>query len=168
MQGSGPRPTVQPQAEKPIRFPQIHSESSQTPRETNPALQLLWSQALEVKMCRIFGRPRQRKFLPHPSAYLHNRETLTSFHYEVTAYCAIQMWLLLLSLLLSSCFQCFDAVVGRQEGHPACKKLSGGVLAWLSVWSKVQTCIRPSWCHCHSLSPASVKSRLVYLYGTGR
>jgi len=27
-------------------------------------------------------------------------------------------------------------LVGRQEGHPACKKLSGGVLAWLSVWSK--------------------------------
>ena len=24
------------------------------------------------------------------------------------------------------------------------KKLSGGVLVWLSVWSKVQTCIRPS------------------------
>jgi len=22
---------------------------------------------------------------------------------------------------------------GHQEGHPACKKLSGGVLAWLSV-----------------------------------
>jgi len=52
-------------------------------------------------------------------------------------------------------------LVGRQEGHPACKKLSGGVLAWLSVWSEVQTCIWPSWCHCHSLSPASVKSRLV-------
>ena len=31
-------------------------------------------------------------------------------------------------------------LVGRQEGHPACKKLSGGVLAWLSVWSEVQTC----------------------------
>jgi len=26
---------------------------------------------------------------------------------------------------------------GRQEGHPACKKLSGGVLAWLSVPSDV-------------------------------
>ena len=25
-------------------------------------------------------------------------------------------------------------LVGRQEGHPACKKLSGGVLAWLSIW----------------------------------
>jgi len=24
-------------------------------------------------------------------------------------------------------------MVGRQEGHPACKKLSGGMLAWLSV-----------------------------------
>ena len=34
----------------------------------------------------------------------------------------------------------------------ACKKLSGGVLAWLSVWSEVQTRIRPSWCHCHSVS----------------
>jgi len=41
------------------------------------------------------------------------------------------------------------------------KKLSGGVLAWLSVWSEVQTCIWPSWCHCHSLSLASVKSRLI-------
>ena len=40
--------------------------------------------------------------------------------------------------------QCFDALVGWQEGHPACKKLSGGVLAWLSVWSEVQTCIWPS------------------------
>jgi len=35
------------------------------------------------------------------------------------------------------------------------------VLAWLSVWSEVQTYIWPSWCHCHSLSLASVKSRLV-------
>ena len=41
------------------------------------------------------------------------------------------------------CFS-FDALtllVGRQEGHLACKKLSGGVLAWLSVWSEMLTCI---------------------------
>jgi len=38
----------------------------------------------------------------------------------------------------------FALLVGRQEWHPACKKLSGGVLEWLSVWSEVQTCIRPS------------------------
>jgi len=30
-------------------------------------------------------------------------------------------------------------LVGRQEGHPACKKLSGGLLAWFSVWSEVLT-----------------------------
>jgi len=34
-------------------------------------------------------------------------------------------------------FSALTLLVGRQEGHPACKKLSGGVLAWLSVWSKV-------------------------------
>jgi len=55
-------------------------------------------------------------------------------------------------------------LVGRQEGHQACKKNSGGVLAWLSVWSEVQTCIWPSWCHCDSLSLSPVKSRLVLPY----
>jgi len=54
-------------------------------------------------------------------------------------------------------------LAGWQEGHPACKKLSSGVLAWLSVWSKMQTCIWPSWCHCHSLSLASVKSSFTFL-----
>jgi len=60
-----------------------------------------------------------------------------------------------------SSFSALTLLVGRLEGHPACRKLSGGVLALLSVWSEVQTCIWPSWCHCHSLSLASVKSRLV-------
>ena len=58
-------------------------------------------------------------------------------------------------------FSALMPLVGRQEGHPACKKLSGGVLAWLFVWSNVQICIWPSWCHCHSLSLAPIKSRLV-------
>jgi len=38
-------------------------------------------------------------------------------------------------------FCALTLLVGRQEGHPACKKLSGGVLVWSSVWSKVQTCM---------------------------
>ena len=42
-----------------------------------------------------------------------------------------------------------------------CYFLSGGVLAWLSVWSEVHTCIWPSWCHCHSVSLVPVKSRSV-------
>jgi len=41
-------------------------------------------------------------------------------------------------------FSALTQLVGQQEGHTACKKLSGGVLAWLSVWSEEQTCIWPS------------------------
>ena len=58
------------------------------------------------------------------------------------------LWIMsCLYMTASCCLQCFVAfsaltlLVGRQEGHPACKKLSGEVLAWLSVWSKVQTCM---------------------------
>jgi len=70
--------------------------------------------------------------------------------------------LLPLSIGMYTCaFSALTLLVGRQEGHPACKKLSGGILAWLSVWSEVQTCTWPSRCHCHSLSLDSVKSRLV-------
>jgi len=47
--------------------------------------------------------------------------------------------LLLVPSVLGRCW-----LARRQEGHPACKKLSGGVLAWLSVWSEVQICIWPS------------------------
>ena len=64
-------------------------------------------------------------------------------------------------LVVRIAFSALTLLVGRQEGHPVCKKLSGGVLAWLSVWSEVQTCICSCWCHCHSLSLASVKSRLL-------
>ena len=60
-----------------------------------------------------------------------------------------------------SAFSALTLLVGRRKGIRPVKILSGGVLAWLSVWSEVQTCIWPSWCHCHSLSHASVKSRLV-------
>jgi len=41
-------------------------------------------------------------------------------------------------------FSALTLLVGRHQGHPTCKKQSGGVLVWLSVWSKVQTCIWPS------------------------
>ena len=55
----------------------------------------------------------------------------------------LQYELNFLSYLLIA-FSTLTLLAGRQEGHPACKKLSGGVLAWLSVWSEVQTCIWPS------------------------
>ena len=45
---------------------------------------------------------------------------------------------------LAVAFSALTLLVGWQEGHPASKKLSGGVLAWLFVWSEVQTCINQS------------------------
>jgi len=44
----------------------------------------------------------------------------------------------------ASAFSALTLLVGRQEGHPACKNLSGEVLAWLSLWSEVQTCTCPA------------------------
>jgi len=35
----------------------------------------------------------------------------------------------------------FTLLVGQQAGHPAFKKLSGRVLAWLSLWGEMQICI---------------------------
>jgi len=49
-----------------------------------------------------------------------------------------------LILYLALAFGALTLLVGRQEGHLACRKLSGGVLEWLSVCSEVQTCTRPS------------------------
>jgi len=47
-------------------------------------------------------------------------------------------------IIMAYPFSALTLLVGLQEGHPACKKLSGGVLAWLSLWSEMQTCIWPS------------------------
>ena len=49
-----------------------------------------------------------------------------------------------MGLLAFAAFSALTLLVGQQEGHPACKKLSGEVLAWLSVWIEVQTCICPA------------------------
>ena len=54
--------------------------------------------------------------------------------------------------------------LGDRKGIRSVKKLSGGVLAWLSIWSEVQTCIWRSWCHCHSLSLASVKIQIGFTF----
>jgi len=58
-------------------------------------------------------------------------------------------------------FGALTLLVGWQEGHLACKKLSGGMLAWLSVWGEVQICT----CHCHSLSLAPINQDWFYLPG---
>ena len=98
----------------------------------------------------------QMIFLPCPDM-MQYYTSCVSRYVPVGKYCTT-------AYLSQSAFSALTPLVGWQEGHPACKKHSGGVLAWLSVWSEVQTCIWSSWCH--SLSLASVKSRLVlpFLY----
>jgi len=77
------------------------------------------------------------------------------------------MSLLIIGLIWSS-FSALTLLVGHQEGHPACKKLSGGMSSWLSAWHAdlhiAQQMPQPLTISCSS------KSRLVltflYLSGT--
>jgi len=94
-------------------------------------------------ICRILGwqpekpvdaRPRHERVVVIKHAFL--RE---DFEVDLLQFSLFQLW-----LIMFVAFSALTLLVGRQEGHPACKNLSGGVLAWLSVWSKVQTCIWPS------------------------
>jgi len=54
------------------------------------------------------------------------------------------VFILSVSFGLFSSFSALMLLIGRQEGHPACKKLRGGMLVWLSVWGEEQICIWPS------------------------
>jgi len=48
----------------------------------------------------------------------------------------VTYWINLLDLFFA--FSALTLLVGQQEWHLACKKLSGGIVAWLRVWVKVQ------------------------------
>jgi len=54
------------------------------------------------------------------------------------------VWVYVFLNILLNAFSALTLLVGRQEGHPACKKTEWWVLAWLSAWSEVQTCICPA------------------------
>jgi len=63
-----------------------------------------------------------------------------------------------------SAFNALTLLVGWQEGHPACKKLSGGMLAWLSVWGRCRFAYAQLMPLPLTVSGSS-KSRLFYLPG---
>jgi len=94
-----------------------------------------------------------------------SRENKTNSEWKLTAVIVILQCLSWLS------FYChhFIMMVRRLELAEYYKddadKLSGGMLAWLCVWVKVQICIWPSWCHCHSLSLDPVNPDSFYLPG---
>ena len=59
----------------------------------------------------------------------------------VPALLSISIFFYFFVFLFYIAFSALTLLVGWHEGHAACKKLSGGVLARLSVWSEVQSCI---------------------------
>jgi len=87
--------------------------------------------------------------LTNTSAHIYFSVILFSTFLVVDSIC----WLLL-------AFSALTLLVGRQEGHPACKNWVVG--CWRGYLSGASTW--PSWCHCHSLSLASVKSTFVLLF----
>ena len=58
-------------------------------------------------------------------------------------------------------FSALTLLVGQQEGHPACKKTEWWGAGMVICLERDADLTWPSWCKCHSLSLASVKSRLV-------
>jgi len=131
------------------------------------------------------ARNAQKEFLIGQSSRSHatyRRPSLDAFKFLLCPQegCKV-LWWVCLSVCLSTCItqklccqttkffrmlpQYFDQA--RKSIRPV-KKLSDGVLVWLSVWSVVQMiCIWSRWCHCHPSPLASVKSRMVYLSGAG-
>ena len=79
-----------------------------------------------------------------------NFKTMYKIAFEILLVCLSQM-----------CLQCIDVLVGREEGHPACKKPEWWGAGMVICLERNADLHMPSRCHCHSLSLASVKSRLV-------
>jgi len=98
-------------------------------------------------------------------------KNMQNFAYFQRIFLPLRTWRLMpydlfgVVLVRNESFSALTLLIGWQEGHPACKKLSGGMLVWLFVWGEMLICIWPSWCHCHSLSNTPVNQDWFYLSG---
>ena len=99
-----------------------------------------WRGCLSGAWCRLAYGPADATATHSPSLALVKSRLVLPFWYRPTRV-VLEKGPLNGSSLVDNAFSALTLLVGWQEGHPACKKLSGGVLAWLSVWSKVHTCI---------------------------
>jgi len=69
---------------------------------------------------------------------------MASSVFDITPETPVRTFTYFISTVCSYSFSALTLLVGGRKGIRPVKKLSGGVLAWLSVWSEVQTCICPS------------------------
>ena len=79
-----------------------------------------------------------------PVRHLRERHEQTTRYLHLLIYISFSFFTYLFQVKGKRAFSALTLLVGRPEGHPACKKQSGGALAWLSVWSEVQTSARSS------------------------
>ena len=119
----------------------------------------LWHQASTLGHCLILAVSTLKPIQTTAYTYTMQAQLLQLSNTQLLRY--LLTYYYIKCIMPSVLWRCW---LGGKKGIRPVKKLSGVVLAWLSVWSEVQTCIWPSWCHCHSLSLAFVKSRLVLLY----
>ena len=77
--------------------------------------------------------------------------------------CHVHSWSILVSVSVKDAFSAMTLLIGRQEGHPACKNWVVRCWRGYLYGARCRLAYGPaaSWCHCHSLSLASVKTRLV-------
>ena len=98
----------------------------------------------------------ERQGIKHPATwYALSQRSLCLLSYRAPCQLLETLFWLAFSFVLaftsSSPSVLWRCWLGGRKGIRPVKKLSGGVLAWLSVWSELQTSIWPSWCHCHWL-----------------
>ena len=60
--------------------------------------------------------------------------TLVPGEFHSHLLCCFSFIMLYASVPSFCAFSALMLLVRRQEGHPVCKKLSGGMLAWLCIW----------------------------------
>jgi len=119
------------------RFPvPAHTSHIQTYKSLSSVVESVYSLAVYERIVQVSSAAMLlvvAHFLPIKHLHLSAPRTLRHIAYGCYYYSVL--WCCCLA------FSALTLLVGWQEGHPTCKKLSGGVLAWLSVWSEVQTCM---------------------------
>ena len=85
-----------------------------------------------------------------------------SFNSIILCFCAFDVFY---TCCVSSAFSALTVLVGYQEEHVACKKLSAMMLVSLYVWSEVEMlCIWSSWCHCHPIISCFIKIEIALTF----
>jgi len=85
--------------------------------------------------------------VPHTdTAMFHVCSSVILFHISCLSILPAAYAFSLYSTVLTSicAFSALTLLVGRQKGHLPAKKLSGGVLAWLSVWARGRFAYSPA------------------------